>query len=263
LTEVLPISSSGHLAIAGSILPSLPINLTIIFVLHAGSLLAIIWWFRHDLRRLGQQFSRSIVILRQQRDFSKLTPYQKVPHLLLLSLLPTLILALLLKKESEFILEKTYWTSAFLFLNGLVLVGSALRSRGALTLDELRWPDYLIIGVVQGIAIIPGVSRLGMVLCAGLLRGLGWYESLRLSFLLSIPTIAGGLIIQVFEIINGPALPLTMSHLSVGVLISLIASLAGLQFLSSSVLEKRALIPLGYYSCMLGAFSFVYLLAGY
>jgi undecaprenyl-diphosphatase len=264
LTEVLPISSSGHLSIAAIVPAFPPINLTVIFILHSGSLVAITWWFRKDLHLLWHQFSRSLVVLRSGTgSFDSLSSYQKVPYLMGLSLLVTLVIALALKGLAEAVLVERYWTSIFLFLNGLILSATAWRSRGALTVDELTWKDYLYIGIMQGVAIIPGISRLGMVLCASLLRRLGWYESLRLSFLLSIPTVAGGLLLQLLNIANLPFRTFSITELLLGAIVALIASLAGLYFLSGTLLEKRSLTTLGYYCCMMGAFSFLYLVFGY
>jgi undecaprenyl-diphosphatase len=264
LTEVLPISSSAHLSIAATLPFAPPINLTAILVLHSGSLVAITWWFRRDLQILWQRFFGSLAVLFSEKSgFHSLTAYQKVPYLIGLSLLVSLVTALMLRGVAEAVLVEKHWTPVFLFLNGLILSGTAWRSRGALTVDELDWKDYLFIGFMQGVAIIPGISRLGMVLCAALLRRLGWYESLRLSFLLSIPTIAGGLIIQIPEIAHLTSLTSSITGLILGAIAALIASLVGLHLLSHTLLEKQSLLSLGYYCCMVGIFLFLYLVLGY
>lgn len=261
LTEVLPISSSGHLAITSIIASSQRIDFTIIFILHAGSIASITWWFQNDLYMLWRQFSRSLKVIRQQKGVAKLTAYQKLPYLLGLCLVSTLIIALVLENWAQAIHKHAYWASVFLFVNGLILGVTACRSRGSLTLDELDWKSFFFIGVMQGIAIIPGISRLGVVLCASLWCGLGWYESLRLSFLLSIPTIIGGVIFHTLSMDNHSSLSFTFVQLLVGIAVSGASSLLGLHFFYRTLLEKRSLVPLGYYCCMVGAFSFVYLFA--
>lgn len=268
LTEVLPISSSGHLSLANIILPLPNVNLTIAAVLHVGSLAAIVWWLRRDLRLLWQRLSSSLTMIlkrprKREKASNRLTAYQKMPFLILLSFLPTMIIGLLLKPLADALFENKLLPFVFLIVNGLLLLITARQSYEAKTPDELDWKDYIFIGTMQGIAVIPGISRLGITLCASLWRGLGWYESVRLSFILSIPAILGGVTIQLFELGNAPTDVFTSPELILGVLVSLIASLLGIKVLSRTWLEKKSLLPFGYYCCMLGTFSFVYLAFGY
>jgi undecaprenyl-diphosphatase len=263
LTGILPISGSGHLAIIGLMKLSPPINLTVVFILQTGSLIAIVVWFHNDLRLLEKQLRSSMTVLRREKSISKFTAYQKVPYKMLFSLFFTLTIGWSLQGGAEFFLANSPLVSIMLLLNGLILSGTAWYSRGALTLDELGWKDYLLLGFVQGMAIIPGISRLGIVICVGLCRGLGWNEALRLSFLLSIPTIAGGIVIQLQGNGGITSLPWAIPHILLGLAVSAVVSLLGLQLLYNTFLERRSLLSLGYYCFMLGTFSFVYLLSGY
>lgn len=268
LTEVLPISSSGHLSLANTILPFPQVNLAIAAVFHAGSLLAIIWWFRKDLLLLWSRFLDSLKIFRNdlqqpKQAIHKLTAYQKMPYNLGISLIPTALIGLLLRAPAENVFAERLWTSAFLFVNGSILVITAMRSQSERTIEDLNLQDYLFIGFMQGLAVIPGISRLGITLCTCLIRKLGWYDSLRLSFLLSIPAIIGGLIIQLPSVLSNPPMTFTVPELITVVVFVFGFGLLGLQLLMSTLLEKKVLVTLGTYCCMLGAFSFAYLILGY
>ena len=264
LTEVLPISSSGHLSLANAVLPLPDMTLAISAFLHVGSLAAIIWWFRHDLRLLRERFWASLKIIYNDRlrATKSLSPYQKMPYHMILSLLPTAVIGLLLSDWAETIFEHTLWTPFFLAINGLLLLITARFSRSTRTLDELNARDYLFIGLLQGFAVVPGLSRLGITLCTCLWRKLGWYDSVRLSFLLSVPVISGGAIVQ-FATTAWPAKTYSVPEIALGTALALLTSLAGIRLLSRTLLEKKSLSSLGIYCCMLGLFSFLYLALGY
>lgn len=265
--EVLPISSSGHLALANTFIPLPQVNLAITAVLHAGSLVAIAWWFHYDLRLVWNRFRASIRMIqnryrRRGQDTTPLTAYQKMPYYMGLSLVPTAIIGLLLQDVAENVFANKLWTPVFLFLNGLILVITAWRSRSERTMDELDWKDYILIGTMQGVAVIPGISRLGLTLCTSLWRGLGWYDSLRLSFLLSIPAIIGGLIIQMPQVITTSFNGFSIPQLLLGTTLTSVLGLIGIRLLSNTLLEKKTLFSMGSYCCMLGAFAFLNLALG-
>lgn len=261
VTEVLPISSSGHLALSNGVLSLDQVDLAIVTVFHVGSGLAIMWWFRHDLRVLWKRFNSSLKIIKHQGrswngKLAQLTPSQKEPYYLGLSLIPTAFSGLLLQVFANNTFTHALWPSFFLILNGLILILTASFTQSTKTVEDLNWKHYILIGIIHGLGVIPGVSRLGIVLCTSLWIGLGWFDSVRLSFLLSIPTILGAIIVQ-FLISN--TIPVTFFELGLGIVFSFIFGLLGLRFLSRTLLERKSLTSFGLYCCMLGVFSFIYL----
>ncbi len=271
LTEVLPISSSGHLALAQKLLNVDMLTLTSAAALHGGSLLAIAWWFRHDLRALGRSFwaSRPYWKNPSQLFLSRPNEY-RVPYFIALSLIPVAIEGIWLKPEADSLfLEHANWVPLLLVLNGFIILATAWLTQGEKRLDELTLKEYLLIGFIQGLAVLPGISRLGLTLCAGLWCGLNWYEALRLTFILAVPTIIGAVILQLPTLWEGVmANPLTfvtpkIFALLISSVVVTITSLFGLYTLTSGLLERRTLYFFGYYCCLLGIFAFTYMVVGF
>jgi undecaprenyl-diphosphatase len=178
VTEFFPVSSSGHLLIFQKILnfTSLPLVYDIFF--HLGTLLAVVIFFYQDLKPLALRF------------------YEKENFRMLLMLatasLPTAIIGFVFKDFFEKLFDKpTYLGFCFIFTAIVLLSTKYLRVK-----NIAIFPAAFIIGVCQGIAIIPGVSRSGMTIAAALILGLGFEFSFRFSFLLSIPAVLGASLLE-------------------------------------------------------------------
>ena len=173
-TEFFPVSSSGHLILFQKILgfSTMPLVFDIFF--HIGTLLAVVVFFFRDLRELALRFY-------EKNNFHLLA-------LLIAASLPTAVIGFLFKDFFESLFSDTSKLGfAFLFTAAALLASKYLRLR--IRLPELA--SAMIIGVAQGIAIIPGVSRSGLTIAMALILGLGFGFSFRFSFLLSIPAILG------------------------------------------------------------------------
>lgn len=263
-SEVLPISSSAHVTLASRLFSIDISNLALSAGLHIGSLIAIIFWFRRDIYILWHGFRDSWhgigAWLRQKGPSPMVQPSeQSMPYFMALSLVPIALEGIILKPWAENVFKSPYWTSALLIINGLLILATARWTRGERTLSELEWWEYLLIGALQGFAVLPGISRLGLTLCLGLACRLNWYEALRLTFLYAVPVLTGAILWQT------PDLAQTLTNaagLAPGFIVSLgvvfIASLLGLRFLMASMLERRTLVFFGQYCCMAGLFTFVY-----
>jgi undecaprenyl-diphosphatase len=202
LTEFLPISSSAHLILAPRFFGwenSLLDSLTFDVALHAGTLLALLGYFWRDWMELIRGF---FGILRKGRpaDFRE--------RLILYIILGTIPAAL-----AGFFLEKTVETS---FRNpgvillplvavSLLMIFAEARARSSQSLEKLNLPDALTIGIAQAIALVPGVSRSGITITTGLLRGYEREAATRFSFLLSTPVIAGAAILHLRHLFSGEA----------------------------------------------------------
>lgn len=271
LTEVLPISSSGHVALAQKLLALDTLTLASAAALHGGSLIAVALWFRRDLFALWRSFQTSWSFLKIPRQLFLSRPNEyRVPYFIILSLIPVAIEGMWLKPLADrLFIAQANWVPVFLFFNGLIILATAWCTQGEKRLDELTWKEYLLIGIIQGIAVLPGISRLGLTLCAGLWRGLNWYEALRLTFILALPTITGAIALQLPELLQQLALNLPELFIPqfIGLLFSVvivaITSLVGLRKLTGSLLERRTLDFFGYYCCIMGAFAFTYIVVGF
>ena len=237
ITEFFPVSSSGHLLVFQKLLnfTTLPLVFDIFF--HLGTLLAVVVYFFKDLKPLALRFY-------EKENFRMLL-------LIATASLPTAIIGFLGKDFFEALFEKTdYLGFCFLFTAVVLLSTKFLRLK-----KTADFPAAFIIGVAQGIAIIPGISRSGMTIAVSLILGLSFEFSFRFSFLLSIPAILGAVLLEYDKIPwqggHGPQLLLAV----------LVSALAG--FLALGLLKKIMIREIfhyfGFYLLALAALAFLFL----
>lgn len=212
MTEFFPVSSSGHLLLFQKILDFTTLPLVYDIFFHLGTLLAVMAFFAKDLKPLLLRF------------------YEKNNLRLLLLLmtasLPTAVIGFLGKDFFEGLFERSdYLGFCFLFTAAVLLASKFLRFK-----KTADFPAAFIIGIAQGIAIIPGVSRSGLTIAVALILGLGFGFSFKFSFLLSIPAILGALLLESGKI------PWQGGHWPQLLLAVAVSALAG--FLALALLEK-------------------------
>lgn len=185
LTEFLPVSSSAHLAILGALSGISEGDAFVFFlVLHGGTLLATLLFFRRDLLAFaGGLLGRDPAGLRAL-------------FLVLLSSVPTAVLGLSLKGPVERAFSSPALAGLLLFVTAGLLVWSNRFPQGARSLKDLSWKDALWIGTAQGLAVFPGISRSGATLVTALRRGLAPSEAFRFSFLCSLPAVGGAFLLE-------------------------------------------------------------------
>jgi undecaprenyl-diphosphatase len=179
LTEFLPISSSGHLVLVQELI-KIPDRVAVSFdiVIHLGTLMAVVIYFYGDLKRLVQG------IWKREADALRLAWY------LILGTLPAVVAGLLLQDYLAGLFGSGRATAWQLIANGLLLL-VADRLTGERKIETINSGDALWVGVGQAVGIIPGISRSGATIAAGLFRKLSRQAAARYSFLLSIPVILG------------------------------------------------------------------------
>lgn len=184
-TEFLPISSSGHLFLAETWLGLKP-DLHFTVSAHVASLLAVILIYRHDLWRMLQ----GALVFWHKPDH-KHWKEGRLAWQLMLATIFTVGVALLVEPYFEHLLALP-WVAGTLIITGLLIVVAEKFRPG--TEKKFTWTLAIVLGLVQGIAVIPGISRSGLTIALLILLGLNRQESARVSFLLSIPTILGALV---------------------------------------------------------------------
>ena len=193
LTEFLPISSSAHLILFPWFFNwdnPLIDSLTFDVALHAGTLVAILWYFRKDWVEMIAGFSRVLVRRRMDNFQEKLVVY------IILSTIPAAIVGVLLEKTIESTFRNPGLIVFPLIIVSLLMTFAEKYSQRIHPLPRLTLKDSLIIGFAQALALLPGVSRSGITITAGLLRGYERGAVTRFSFLLSTPAIAGATILH-------------------------------------------------------------------
>lgn len=248
ITEFLPISSSGHLVLTpllfGYDLQSLAFDVSV----HLGTLAAVMLYFRREIARMTLAVLDSLRTRRIDNQDARLG------WIIVIATLPVLVLGLPLKmvldalREDSTLLALTIAITTISF--GLLLWWADWRGKRNRDEYSLDWKDGLIIGGLQAIAIIPGVSRSGVTITAGLMLGLTRRATSRFSFLLSIPTIlmAGGL--ETLSLVKDTA-PVDWSALLLGAQFSFLIAYVTIHFFLQFI-ERISMLPFVLYRLLLG-----------
>ncbi len=218
ITEFLPISSDGHLVIAEALLRNLagqtiPEGLQLTLVLHAGTLL-------------------SIVVVFWRRIWRLLGADRRVLGLLIVGTIPVVIVGLALREHAEGPLKNALLTGLLLPVNGLILLWAARRQPGTTSYEELSHSRALWIGVAQAFAPLPGISRSGTTIAAGLGVSLRRDAAATFSFMLALPAVGGACLNELLKFFRdggGPSVP--WPQLLVGAMVSFLVGVLALRWL--------------------------------
>jgi len=242
MTEFLPISSSGHLVIAQHLFGlGGAENLTFDILLHVATLFAVVVYMRRDLAALVAG------VLRDRKQ-------TRIALYLLLAMVPTGIIGLGIRKGIESAFETPAFVGAMLLVTGTMLFVAPRLSRARLGLEGIRGRQALSIGVGQGIAALPGISRSGTTICAAMLVGVQAEAAARFSFLLSIPAILAATALDMRNITNiaSAELPPVLVGMGAAFVVGL-ASIAVLMRLA----RRGKFDPFAYYCWALGGLTLV------
>lgn len=192
ITEFLPISSSGHLALAkiflGINMPPLSYDL----ILHLSTTLAIIIFFFSDILSLLAGWSCGLVSADSRRSDG-----WSFGWAVILGTVITGVIGILLKNFAETASLNSLMIAIGLIITGIILLFSRFLKIG---FGRVRTSDGFFIGLAQAVAVLPGISRSGMTIASGLSIGLSREEAFRFSFILSIPAVFGATLLQAFEL---------------------------------------------------------------
>jgi undecaprenyl-diphosphatase len=205
LTEFLPVSSSAHLRVLGPLLPSgSDPGAAFTAITQIGTELAVMIYFRQDISRIAWAWLRSLKNLGKPLDADA-----RLGWLVILGSFPIAGLGLLFQDAIETYLRNLYLTAAMLIVFGLILGAADRWGSQRTSLDKMTWRDGIIFGFAQAMALIPGVSRSGGTITAGLLMGYTREAAARYSFLLAIPAVFASGFYQLYKSwgVQGPIAP--------------------------------------------------------
>lgn len=203
LTEFIPISSTGHLTVAGKLMnlisESKPEEWTaFIAVIQLGTLLAVIIYFFKDLLNILKDFINDVLVNR--KSFSDQSQNSQMGWYIIIATIPVVIIGLGFKDIIEGTLTKNlYVISASLIALALILAIAEKTGRFNRSGRNIKWYDALIIGIAQSLALIPGSSRSGTTITAAIFLGFNRETAARFSFLMSIPAIAASGLLQFYQ----------------------------------------------------------------
>lgn len=244
LTEFIPVSSSGHLLIVHEIFGSSENTLSFDVALHVGTLLALIIFFRKD------------IILLAKNMLSK-NKQGRLARLLILATFPAAIAGLLFSDFIDDNLRSPMVVAITLAFVGLIMLLADRLSKDNTDSKEVTTKQGVLVGFAQSLALIPGVSRSGATITAGLFSGLGRVQAARFSFLLAIPIIAGsalGIFIK-----DGDMASTGGTQLALGMIAAFLSGLFAIKFLLG-VIGKVGLKPFAYYRFAVAVLVLIFLI---
>ena len=243
-TEFLPISSSAHLILLPRLEGWPDQGLAFDVSVHVGTLAAVVWYFRGELTVMARDWFRSVAERRAVGE-------SRLAWAVLLGTIPVGLAGLAFKDVIETTLRSPVVIGWATVVFGLLLWWADAAGRRLRSEHELTWRDVLVVGVAQAVALIPGTSRSGITMTAGLGMGLSRSGAARFSFLLSIPVIvlAGGL--NAVELAMGQA-TVDWTDLGLGAFISGISAYVCIHWFLK-LLEQTGMFPFVIYRLLLGA----------
>lgn len=256
LTEFLPVSSSAHLIFAQNAL-GVESSLAFDVFLHLGSLIAVLWLFRADIIRMIQAFLLSIgdIIQHRFKEGFYSDPYKRLVWYVIIAAIPVGLVGVLFESQVESLFAGALYVPAFfLFVTGTILYLSQRMNSGEVDLSNLSLKESIFMGLGQACAILPGLSRSGTTIAAGLVIGLDKEFAAKFSFILSIPAILGAFIVQLKDI--GTITDFNALAVLLGFLAALISGYLAIKWLLE-LIQKRSLDIFAYYCWIVGIIVFM------
>jgi len=242
LTEFLPVSSSGHLVIFQNIFGLQEPAITFDVLVHFGTLIALLIFFRKDIKDIFQNLEKEI----KER---KRGEYLNLFFSLIIGTIPIIIWGILLKRIIDLLFDSLLLVGVSFLFTAAILFLTLLFKELKKDFKDIDFLDAIIIGIFQAFSILPGLSRSGTTVSASLFQGLKRETAFKFSFFLGIIAILGATLLQIpeflhfntQEIING----------LVGFLFSAIIGFFALRLLQKIILQKK-LHYFGFYCAILG-----------
>jgi len=247
LTEFFPVSSSGHLVIAKYFLKLHLPGAAFEAFLHFGTVVAVIVLFRKEIKELVISFFDSIYKLSHGENISNIfknNSSSKFAWFLVISSMPAAIIGYTFSSYFEILFGKPIIASFMLTITGALLwLGNKYYTGGNKNISEITYKDAIFIGVAQAVAIIPGISRSGLTVIAGLSRNLDREFAARYSFILSVPIILGASMFKMREL---SFLNIDLSILILSGLVAAISSYGAMKIFIG-LLKNRKIYFFSYY----------------
>jgi len=255
LTEFLPISSSAHLVIVPELL-GVESSLAFDTLLHVGTLIAVISYFRSDVIAMIKAFFSSLADIPRGRFKEEIRndQFKRLAWLILVGTIPAGLMGILLKDFFESLFSSVSAVGFFLLITGFILWGVERMPRGEKKTKEISFTNSLIVGIAKGCAIAPGISRSGATIATSLYLGFDREMAARFSFLLPIPAILGAALIQLKDLTAG--FDISTGSFVGGLISAIIFSYLAIKFLMGYI-KKHSLVIFAYYCWTVGIITLI------
>lgn len=268
LTEFLPVSSSGHLAICEQLL-GIDTDGGLLFdvLLHLGTLGAIFAALKKDIRRLILEAIRIVhdiwynllifwrnLINREENRYRKIIDnnYRKFVLMVAVSAIPTALIGYWMRETVNAASDTLLFPGLGLLVTGILLLVVDFVETGKKIPKDATFGNALVVGICQGLAVFPGISRSGTTITAGLLCGFNRKFAVKFSFIMSIPAIVGAVILEITEAIGG--LKITGAFVANSIVGMIFAGIAGFFCIRTmlSLVQRKKLRYFSYYCFIIG-----------
>lgn len=252
LTEFLPVSSSGHLALAQQLL-GVPEDRILFFtiMLHLGTLFSIFFVYYDDIITIIIEFFRLIGEFIRGKGFKVNNEYRKLGLFIIIATIPTGLMGLVLGDLFESFYSSTIIIGFALLLTGSLLWLAEKSNSGKRNIKHMTWLDASIVGIFQGLAITPGLSRSGSTIVGSLFRGFNKELATKFSFLISIPAILGASLLEFKDVFEVGIGDFSIGLVIVGVLAAFISGLFAIRTLINFI-KKEKLYYFSFYTWLAG-----------
>lgn len=258
ISEFLPISSSGHLSIAGYLMgmdPEASNLLSFNILLHVATLVAVFIVYRNDILEMIKAFFSMIKDIFTGKGLRlKEFLYRRLIVMLIAATIPAVFAALLL---GDIIESPALWQiGTFLIITAVLLFLSERLSGGKIQLEEMSVKRAFLVGCFQGLGTLPGISRSGSTIVGGLFCNLDKKTAVRFSFLMSIPAILGALVLDIKDMISAPSQTLSFMPVFVGMITAAVSGYFSIKLLLK-IVEKSKLSYFSIYCIAAGIFAII------
>lgn len=251
LTEFLPVSSSAHLIFTQQALGLSDVGLAFDVLLHVGTLVAVVAYFFSDIISMIKGFFLSLIDLKDGKFMEEVRrdPYKKLAWLTIIATIPVGIVGVLFNDLVESLFTGITVPAFFLLITGCLLYVSQRMNSGGIDLSNITLKEALIMGCGQALAVMPGLSRSGTTIAAGLFSGLDKEFAAKFSFILSIPAILGAGVFQLKDLSGGNV---EIEACIAGFIVAVISGYLAISILLKLIREK-SLDIFAYYCWIVGA----------
>lgn len=274
VTEFLPVSSSGHLAIFKNIFGLSDIGITYDLLLHLGTLVAVFIAFYKDIWELiingfsllADIFNNSFIYVQKLFNLKKAetkkytnileTPYKRFVLLIIVSSVPAAVLGFMFKDMVEEAGKTLLLPGIFLLITGVILIIGDKSKKGTLDESNTSFKKSIIIGFFQAFAILPGISRSGSTISASLICGLDRTFAVRYSFIMSIPVILGA---AVFDLKDLGAEKLSQNEILYYAIGTVVAAIVGYACIKGmlKIIKKKSFVFFAFYCFLAGSIAII------
>ena len=251
ISEFLPISSSGHLVLLNKFFGIEGDFLLLSVILHVATLFSV------------------LIVLRKEIGVIIKNPFSSLTKKLIVATIPTVIIVVIFKKFFDSAFGGAYLPFCFMITAFVIVISEMLSKSNRQRLpiksdlgaehkfgEDISYNVAIFMGVMQGVAVLPGISRSGFTICGGLMAKRDRDEVARFSFLMSIPIILASLVLEIIEYASGGmSLKLPWQELVVGFLVALVVGIFSAKFMLE-IVSKHSLLPFAIYLVGISILSF-------